>query len=249
VRQQLRAGRQAYVVCPRVGPGDTDDEQMLMEFLHTLAPGGSASSTGSDMPFSAEEALAKLSTGELKGFRLGLAHGRLPRDERAATMEGFRRGEVQVLISTTVIEVGVDVPNATVMGIFHAERFGLSQLHQLRGRIGRGKFQGYCFLFSDSDDPDALRRLHAVEHSTDGFQIAEADFELRGPGDVLGTKQHGELPLRFADLSRDQALLLEARNVAWDMIDRGAIDSPEYFPLKLRVVERFAELMELPKTG
>jgi ATP-dependent DNA helicase RecG len=190
-----------------------------------------------------------LSIGELKGFRVGLVHGRMPRDERAATMERFRNGEIQALISTTVIEVGVDVSNATLMTIFHAERFGLSQLHQLRGRVGRGKFQGYCFLFSDNDDPEALRRLHAVETSSDGFQIAEADFELRGPGDVLGTRQHGELPLRFANIIRDQSLLLEARQAACDAIDTGAIDTAEYAPLKLRVLDRFATLMDLPQTG
>ena len=173
----------------------------------------------------------------------------MPRDERAATMERFRDGEIQALISTTVIEVGVDVANATLMAIFHAERFGLSQLHQLRGRVGRGKFQGYCFLFSDNDDPESLRRLHAVETSTNGFQIAEADFELRGPGDVLGTRQHGELPLRFANIVRDQQQLIEARRAAGDAIDSGAIDTAEYAPLKLRVLDRFAALMDLPQTG
>jgi ATP-dependent DNA helicase RecG len=247
LRQQLRAGRQAYVVCPRVGASDTDDEESLVNWPPSLTP--SVGESAADMPLSAEEAFAKLSLGELREFRLGLVHGRLSRDEREATMKKFRDGEIQVLISTTVIEVGVDVPNATLMAIFHAERFGLSQLHQLRGRVGRGKFQGYCFLFSDSNDPDALRRLHAVETSTNGFQIAEADFELRGPGDVLGTRQHGELPLRFANVWRDQVALLEARKSACDAIDSEAIDTAEYAPLKLRVLERFAKLMDLPQTG
>jgi ATP-dependent DNA helicase RecG len=247
IRQQLRSGRQAYVVCPRVGANDSDDEAATVEWLRSLAPGETNSSA--DMPLAAEEAFAKLSAGELKGFRLGLVHGRIPRDERAVTMERFRSGEIQVLFSTTVIEVGVDVANATMMVIFHAERFGLSQLHQLRGRVGRGKFQGYCFLFSDNDEPEALRRLHAVESSTDGFQIAEADFELRGPGDVLGTRQHGDLPLRFANIFRDQTLLVDARQAACDAIDTGAIDTAEYAPLKLRVLDRFATLMDLPQTG
>lgn len=247
LRQQLRVGRQAYVVCPRVGASDAEDEASLVEWLQSLAPGPASSSA--DMPLAAEEAFAKLSVGELNGFRVGLVHGRMPRDERAETMDRFRNGELQVLISTTVIEVGVDVSNATLMVIFHAERFGLSQLHQLRGRVGRGKFQGYCFLFSDADDPDALRRLHAVETSTNGFQIAEADFELRGPGDVLGTRQHGDLPLRFANILRDQELLLDARRAAGDAIDSGSIDTAEYAPLKLRVLDRFATLMDLPQTG
>ena len=248
IRQQLQSGRQAYIVCPRIGESDTTDEASLVEWLQSWTPGASGTAA-SDMPQSAEEAFAKLSTGELKGFRTAMIHGRMPRDERAATMERFRNGEIQALISTTVIEVGVDVHNATLMAIFHAERFGLSQLHQLRGRVGRGKFQGYCFLFSDNDDPEALRRLHAVEHSSNGFQIAEADFELRGPGDVLGTRQHGEMPLRFANIIRDQELLIEARQAAHDAIDRGAIDTAEYAPLKLRVLDRFAKLMDLPQTG
>lgn len=247
IRQQVHAGRQAYVVCPRVGASDAEDEASIVEWLQTLAPGSASSS--SDIPLSAEEAFARLSAGELKGFRMALVHGRMPRDERSATMERFRNGEIQALISTTVIEVGVDVPNATLMAIFHAERFGLSQLHQLRGRVGRGKFQGYCFLFSDNSEPESLRRLHAVETSTNGFQIAEADFELRGPGDVLGTRQHGELPLRFANIARDQELLIEARNTAKDAIDSGVVDSAEYAPLKRRVLDRFATLMDLPQTG
>ena len=248
VRKQLNAGRQGYIVCSRIGSSDAEDEEELVAYLQTLAPDGSGG-TSSDMPQSAEEAFAKLSIGELKGFRVGLVHGRMPRDERAATMERFRQGQIQALISTTVIEVGVDVSNATLMVIFHAERFGLSQLHQLRGRVGRGKFQGYCFLFSDNDDPEALRRLHAVETSTNGFQIAEADFELRGPGDVLGTRQHGDLPLRIANIIRDQDQLIEARQAAWDAIDLGTIDTAEYAPLKRRVLDRFAELMNLPQTG
>ena len=248
VRRQLLAGRQGYIVCPRIGASDSEDETEVVEFLKTLAPTSSLNNS-SDMPQSAEEAFAKLSVGELKDFRVGLVHGRMPREERAATMERFRNGEIQALVSTTVIEVGVDVSNATLMVIFHAERFGLSQLHQLRGRVGRGKFQGYCFLFSDNDDPEALRRLHAVETSTNGFQIAEADFELRGPGDVLGTRQHGDLPLRVANIRRDQEPLIEARHAAWNAIDSGAIDTAEYAPLKRRVLDRFAELLNLPQTG
>lgn len=248
VRRQLLAGRQGYIVCPRIGNSDSEDESEVIEFLKKLSP-NSPSNDSSDMPQSAEEAFAKLSVGELKGFRVGLVHGRMPREERVAMMERFRSGEIQALVSTTVIEVGVDVANATMMVIFHAERFGLSQLHQLRGRVGRGKFQGYCFLFSDNDDPEALRRLHAVETSTNGFQIAEADFELRGPGDVLGTRQHGELPLKVADIRRDQELLTEARRTAWSAIDTGTIDTAEYAPLKRKVIDRFAKLMNLPQTG
>src|SRR5690606_15040152 len=140
-------------------------------------------------------------------FNVCLVHGQMDRKQKADVMDAFRAGDVQVLVSTTVIEVGVDVPNATLMIIHKAERFGLSQLHQLRGRIGRGKFQGYCFLFSDADAPDAVKRLTALEQTADGFKIAEVDVELRGPGDVLGTRQHGDLPLNVADLHRDGEIL------------------------------------------
>ncbi|GAB4156381.1 MAG: ATP-dependent DNA helicase RecG [Planctomycetaceae bacterium] len=229
VREQLRKGRQAYVVCPRVDAGDADPT--------------------ASQPMDAERAFQELQSGELKNFRVGLVHGRMERDRKAAAMRAFREGETQVLVSTTVIEVGVDVPNATIMVIMGAERFGLSQLHQLRGRIGRGKFQGYCFLFSDTESDIAAQRLFAMESTSDGFRIAETDFELRGPGDILGTRQHGQLPLRVANLQRDQQELLEARKEAFTLMESGSFDQPEFAPLKIRVLERFGQLLELPQTG
>jgi ATP-dependent DNA helicase RecG len=173
----------------------------------------------------------------------------MDRDRRHETMEDFRHGNLDVLVSTTVIEVGVDVPNATLMVILQAERFGLSQLHQLRGRVARGKYQGYCFLVSEADAADASTRLTVLEQTSDGFKIAEADFELRGPGDVLGTRQHGELPLRVADLVRDRELLEESRKTAFELVQSGRIDAPEFAPLKLRVLDRFGKLMDLPRSG
>ena len=228
VRGQLQSGRQAFVVCPRIER--------------------TADQPGAD-PASAEDVYQKLSTGELRDFRVGLVHGRMDRRQRAEVMEAFRSGRTQVLVSTTVIEVGVDVPNATLMIVQRAESFGLSQLHQLRGRIARGVFRGYCFLFSPSDSPEAVQRLMALESTSDGFKIAERDFELRGPGDVLGTRQHGELPLKVADLTRDAALLDEARAVAFSLVDSQHIDQPAYVPLKIRVLERFGKLMDLPQSG
>ncbi|MDZ4685630.1 MAG: helicase-related protein, partial [Planctomycetaceae bacterium] len=219
-----------YVVCPRIGSEDDFD-----------------SDTGSA---TAETMYRELSQGELRGFRVGLMHGQQPRDVRQATMDAFRDGELDVLVATTVIEVGVDVANATLMVICQAERFGLSQLHQLRGRIGRGQHQGYCFLWSYAvDQPDATRRLAALESTSDGFQIAEVDFELRGPGDVLGTRQHGDLPLRVASLVKDRELLEHARTVAFGLVEAGRIDAPEFAPLKVRVLDRFRKLMDLPQTG
>ncbi|MEI8022088.1 MAG: helicase-related protein, partial [Schlesneria sp.] len=230
VKQKLRDGRQAYVVCPRV-----DEDASLP--------------AGVDATGSAEAVYRNLSEGDLKEFRVGLVHGQLDRDIRTRTMDSFRNGELDVLVATTVIEVGVDVPNATLMVIHQAERFGLSQLHQLRGRIGRGKFQGYCFLFSESDTPEAVKRLAAMESTSNGFQIAEVDFQLRGPGDVLGTRQSGSLPLRVADLTRDNELLIETRIAAFNLIETGEFDGPDFAPLKNLVLDRFQKLMDLPQSG
>lgn len=230
VRGKLREGRQAYIVCPRV------------EEDASLPVGVEASA-------SAEAVFRDVSAGTLREFRVGLVHGQQSRDERGDTMAAFRNGDLDVLVATTVIEVGVDVPNATMMIVEQAERFGLSQLHQLRGRIGRGRFQGYCFLFSTADSAEAVARLSAMESTSDGFRIAEVDFEIRGPGDVLGTRQSGSLPLRVADLIRDKALLEEARIAAFNLVETGEFDQPEFAPLKQRVLDRFAKLMDLPQTG
>jgi len=225
IRQRLQQGRQLYVVCPVIDGDEASGRAGATQVFEQLQ----------------KEALA--------GLKIGLVHGQLDRAERDDRMEQFRHGELQAIVATTVIEVGVDVPNATLMAVLDAERFGLSQLHQLRGRIGRGVYQGYCFLFSESNTPEAAARLGALEASSDGFEIAEKDFELRGPGDVLGTRQHGELPLRSADLIRDRDLLEETRTAAMQLVESGRIDTAEFAPLKLEVLDRFAEMMDLPRTG
>ncbi len=226
VKKQLAGGRQAYIVCPLV-KGETAGEE---------------GPRGADVIY---ERVVK----SLPDFEVGLVHGQMDRKERAGVMERFREGDVNVLVSTTVIEVGVDVPNATLMIVLDAERFGLSQLHQLRGRIGRGSYQGYCFLFSESSAPDAAQRLHALESTADGFRIAEVDFEIRGPGDVLGTRQHGEMPLRVANLTRDVKILDEARREAFSLVGSGDFDAPEFAALKQQVLTRFGRLMDLPQSG
>jgi ATP-dependent DNA helicase RecG len=229
IRQKLHTGRQAFVVCPRIG-SEND-------------PSAGCGGPG------AEEVFARLSSGELRDFRVGLVHGQLDSEAKDAAMEAFRSGQTQVLVATTVIEVGVDVPNATLMVVYRAESFGLSQLHQLRGRISRGSFQGYCFLFSDSTDPVANERLQTLEQHADGFEVAEADFRLRGPGDILGTRQHGELPLAVADVVRDEAELGEARRIAFDLVGSGEFDQAPFAPLKIRVMERFGKLFDLAGSG
>ena len=157
----------------------------------------------------------ELSSGALQGLKLGLLHGRMSADDKDVTMARFQRGEIDVLISTTVIEVGVDVPNATVMVIEHAERFGLAQLHQLRGRIGRGAAKSYCVLMTGGKvTEDGQRRLQAMVDTNDGFKIAELDLELRGPGEVFGTRQAGMPSFRVANIIRDGQLLELAKREA-----------------------------------
>ena len=222
VREQLADGRQLYVVAPRI---DGDEEQ------------------------AGAEELARKMCRAFGDESVGLVHGRLDRERRQATMDAFRVGDLPVLVSTTVIEVGVDVPNASMMIISDAGQFGLSQLHQLRGRIGRGAYRGFCFLLADPKTADAAERLAAMEETEDGFAIAERDFALRGAGDVLGTAQSGRLPLRVADLRRDTALLDEARDRAFALVDDGRIDAPEFAALKRIVLDRFGKLMALPRSG
>lgn len=186
VKDQLATGRQAYLVYPLVEESETLKAE------------------------SATEAFEKWKK-RLGSHGVGLIHGKLKPEEKEAVMRRFREGEIAALIATTVIEVGVDVPNASVMILHHAERFGLAQLHQLRGRIGRGGHKGYCILLTDGKNPEALEKLKVLEQTADGFEIAEADLRLRGPGDVLGTVQSGLSDLRFADFLADTALLREAR--------------------------------------
>lgn len=228
IRKKLNSGRQAYIVCPRVQESGDDD-------------------AADDA--SAEAVFRDLSSGELREFQIGIVHGQMDRARKQEAMEDFRSGKTQALVSTTVVEVGVDVPNATLMVIQQAERFGLSQLHQLRGRISRGSFDGFCFLFSTAEGDEAISRLQAMERTANGFEISEADFQLRGPGDILGTRQHGELPLKVADLTRDGDILHEAREVAFQLIDSGRFDDPDYAALKNRVLERFRAPMDLAGSG
>ncbi|MFW6211379.1 MAG: ATP-dependent DNA helicase RecG [Spirochaetota bacterium] len=196
VRRELQAGRQAYFVYPVI-----DD-------------------TGTLNLRDAESMSKRLQSEIFPEFRVGIVHSRVGVEEKQATMEEFRRGELDVLVATSVIEVGVDVPNATVMVIEHAERFGLAALHQLRGRVGRGADQSYCFLVYDDGLTDtAKERLKALHTSTDGFFIAEEDLRIRGPGDIAGIQQAGYLRFRVADLGRDMQIMNDAREDAFDLLE------------------------------
>jgi ATP-dependent DNA helicase RecG len=163
--------------------------------------------------------MERLAAEDLAGLRLGLLHGQLPAKEKDAVMSAFRAGELDVLVATTVIEVGVDVPNATVMIVEDADRFGLSQLHQLRGRIGRGGGESWCFLFADPSTPDSVARMTAMAESTDGFLLAERDLEIRGAGEVFGERQAGLGDLKLGRIPRDVKYVEAAREVAEQLLD------------------------------
>lgn len=224
--RKLREGSQGYVVAPVIDESSEADVASLEQVFESLAHG------------------------PLDAFRLGLLHGRMTSAAKGDAMQAFRRGDVQALVTTTVVEVGVDVPNATLMTVHGGERFGLSQLHQLRGRISRGTQPGYCAVFSDVESPDARQRLEAFAGTNDGFRLAEIDFELRGPGDLFGTRQHGLPPLRIADLVRDAAVLEEARGDAQQLIAADPLLArPQFALLRQMVLRRYGRVLELSNVG
>ena len=192
----------------------------------------------------------QLSAGPLRNCRLGMMHGRMSAEEKEKIMFDFRTGEIQILIATTVIEVGVDVPNANLLTIENAERFGLSQLHQLRGRIGRGKHPGYCTVFYNPKAENVQKRLKAFEKLSDGFRLAEKDFEIRGSGDLFGTQQHGMPPFRVADLVRDKEILYEARTDAVQLVysDPG-LTRQEHAKLRKQMLNRYGAVLNLGDVG
>jgi ATP-dependent DNA helicase RecG len=194
--------------------------------------------------------LRDLELGPLKGFHLAALHGQLSRASRETIMERFRLRQIDALVATTVIEVGVDVPNATAMVVEQADRFGLAQLHQLRGRVGRGEKPSVCYLIADPKTPDGEARLRVMETISDGFALAEKDFEIRGPGEVLGLKQSGLPPFKVADLVRDRALLEMARRDAAEWVARSpALAWPEEALIKRRLLKAFGEALGLADVG
>lgn len=195
LQKQVEAGRQAYVICPMIEENEKLEVEDVLSYTEKLQ-------------------------GELPDCRISCVHGKMKAQEKQEIMEQFSKGEIHILVSTTVIEVGINVPNATVMLIENAERFGLAQLHQLRGRVGRGAEQSYCILVSDSKTKIAKERMRTMTKTTDGFLISETDLKLRGPGEFFGTKQHGLPEMKIANLYRDTGILKEAQQAAEELLEK-----------------------------
>jgi ATP-dependent DNA helicase RecG len=227
VRAEVAVGHQAYVVYPLVEESEKSDLRAATSMARELADG------------------------PLAGLRLEVLHGRMKPDEKDRIMRRFKAHDFDVLVATTVVEVGIDVPNASVMVVEHAERFGLAQLHQLRGRVGRGTTASQCHLVApDWMAEDTFQRLRVLEQTTDGFAIAEADLALRGPGDFLGTRQAGLPPFRVASLVRDTALMRTARDEALRWLGADPLlERPESAVVRAVLAHRWAGRLELARVG
>ncbi len=227
IRERLRAGKQAYFVYPRISntEGDADIK-------------------------AATDQWQELSKAVFPEFRIGLLHGQMPSGDKQRTMDEFRSGQLQALVSTIVIEVGVDVPNATIMVIEDADRFGLAQLHQLRGRIGRGESKSFCLMFAHAHSDVARHRLEVMTRSHDGFEIAEYDLRLRGPGELFSTRQHGLPDLRIANIVDDYELLLLARRHAFALITEDPmLTQPGHRSIRRALLAKFGDALGLVDVG
>jgi ATP-dependent DNA helicase RecG len=217
MKREVPAGRQGYVICPLVEESEKMEAQAAVEWKEHLER-------------------------EYPEVKFGLLHGRMKPEEKEAAMEAFRKNETQVLVATTVVEVGVDVPNASMIIIEGADRFGLSQLHQLRGRVGRGPHQSYCILISDAKNEEARERMQVMQKYTDGFSLSEKDLELRGPGEFFGTRQHGMPDLKVANPIRDLPILEKARAEAFALVEQDPhLTRPEHRPLREAVASRIGK--------
>jgi ATP-dependent DNA helicase RecG len=226
IRREAGRGHQSYVVLPQIEDDGTDEaKSVTTEF-------------------------DRLRKGPLKDLNVAMLHGQMSADEKQDVMVRFRDKQVDVLVATTVIEVGIDVPTATVMVIDGADRFGLSQLHQLRGRVGRGSDPSHCILLSDASTETALARLRAMCDTTDGFEIAEMDLKLRGPGEFFGTRQHGLPEFKLADITAEIELLHQAKEDALELLAKDPrLDAPEHAALRAALVAQFGETLQLAQVG
>ena len=232
VRRQVAEGRQVYIICPAVEenpdaalPGE-ESPALNLKAVKTYAE--------------------KLQKEVFPDLRLGILHGKMKPREKETAMSAFSSGETQVLVATTVVEVGVDVPNASLIIIENADRFGLSQLHQLRGRVGRGEHPSHCVLITGTRSLEAMERLHTLASTTDGFKISEEDLKARGPGDFFGNRQHGLPQMKLADLAGDMRLLSEAQEAARSLLEQDPqLSQPENRPVWERVRRLFADTPDI----
>lgn len=221
IKKHLDEGRQGYIVCPMV------EENAELDLK------------------SAEEYYAEIKDSEFKNYRVGLIHGQMKPKEKDSVMRDFKDGKIQLLVCTTVIEVGIDVPNAAIMVIENAERFGLSQLHQLRGRIGRGSYKSTCIFISDYKKGITAQRLNVIKQSNDGFKIADEDLRLRGPGDFLGSRQHGLPNLKIADIYADNDILKLAGMAAASLLEQDPkLKGDENKNLRAEIIKMYKKLNE-----
>jgi ATP-dependent DNA helicase RecG len=226
VKEELTKGRQAYVVCPAIKKSVQRDIKAATKMYE------------------------KLSQEVFQGFSVGLIHGKMKAKDKDAVMRRFKDGALQILVSTVVIEVGIDVPNASVMLVENAERFGLAQLHQMRGRIGRGEYDSYCILLADPKTAHAERRLKAMADTADGFEIAEEDLQLRGPGEVFGTRQHGLPEIRFGNILSDAEIMELARKEAFTLVlEDPNLTDPRHHMIRQALKARFEGKLELIYVG
>ena len=221
IRKEMDVGRQCFVVYPLI----EESEKMDLK--------------------AAETGFQQLRDGEFSGFKLGHIHGRMKKEERDVQMEAMSRNEIQCLIATTVIEVGINIPNATVMVIENAERFGLTQLHQLRGRIGRGKDQGYCVLVQHKHSPDSDHRLKVMESTSNGFKISDEDLKLRGPGEFFGTRQHGFIRSKLANFVEDGPIIRLARSRALQLVSGDPhLEQPGHKAIRTQFIKYYQHMLE-----
>jgi len=226
IKEEVKKGRQAYIVCPRIKESEKSDIQAAIS-MHQ-----------------------QLKTNTFKEFSVGLIHGKMSTQEKDKIMEQFKKGKLNILVSTVVIEVGIDISNASVMLIENAERFGLAQLHQLRGRVGRGKHESYCVLLANPKTETAQKRLKAMQDTQDGFDIAEEDLQLRGPGELFGTRQHGLPELRFGNILRDTEIMELARKEAFELIAQDPnLSNPRNQSIHRALKDRFKDKLELIHVG
>jgi len=227
ILDEARQGRQSFIIYPLVEETEKSDLK------------------------AASQMAEHLESEVFPSLRIGLLHGRMSPDQKELVMSSFKNRELDVLVSTTVIEVGIDIPNATLMVIEHAERFGLSQLHQLRGRVGRGSSRSRCILLTPGKlSEDGEKRLRVMESTTDGFRIAEADLEIRGPGDFLGTRQSGMPDFRVADILRDGSILEQARQAAFGLIEKDPeFSAARHLPMREELMRRWGKRLELAMIG